>query len=143
ETKTVRLFSRLNRAIGRPESIFSAFLLWGVFVQFRSPRDQIALNSLLLFWAIFIILNVPSIAQTIGDYFSSDTGTALCAGLVTGIQTPRVADAVLSPDLPESLVGRNAVLSIDGHKIAEAVLFEDQVVRGERLGRLGLTCFEP
>jgi hypothetical protein len=49
ETKTVRFFSRLNRTIGRPEAVFSAFLLWGVFLQFRSPRDEIALNSLLLF----------------------------------------------------------------------------------------------
>ena len=33
ETKTVQFFSRLNRAIGRPESIFSAFFLGGIFLQ--------------------------------------------------------------------------------------------------------------
>lgn len=44
ETKTVQFFSRLNRAIGRPESIFSAFFLGGIFLQFSYPKDGVVIN---------------------------------------------------------------------------------------------------
>jgi hypothetical protein len=39
ETKSVQFVSRLNREIGRPEAIFSAFFLWGIFIQFGYPKD--------------------------------------------------------------------------------------------------------
>ena len=41
----IQFFSRLNRAIGRPEAIFSAFFLWGVFIQFSYPLGSLLISQ--------------------------------------------------------------------------------------------------
>lgn len=142
ETKTVQLFSRINRLIGRPESIFSAFFLWGVFLQFTYPRDGITINLLLLFWAVFMILNVPSIALMLSGLFARPADELLSAGVITGIQSPRLAVVRLSPRLQEGIVGKKVLLTLhDGEQVAEGTLFEDRVVRGLRNGRIAITSF--
>ncbi len=142
ETKTVQFFSRVNRAIGRPESIFSAFFLWGVFLQFTYPRDGVTINALLLFWAVFMILNVPGIAQTVSGLFATPSGATLSAGVITGIQSPRLAVVKLSARLSDAIVGKNVVLTLEsGEQVAEGTLFEDCIVRGLRQGRIALTSF--
>lgn len=144
ETKGTQFFSRLNRIIGRPESIFSAFFLWGLFLQFSYPQDRAALNSFLLFWAVFMIVNVPSIGQTVESLFERVEGAREIAGILTGIQSPRVAEVRLSATLPESIAGHRVVLQLVGDiKVAEGTLFEDRIVQGVRKGRVALTSFEP
>lgn len=144
ETKTIQFFSRLNRQIGRPESIFSAFLLWGIFLQFAYPQDTVTINALLLFWAIFMVLNVPAIAQTVASFFDNQQdGGNTPTGIVTGIQSPRLANVQLSAKLPDNIVGKQVELQLEGRgKVAEGTLFEDRVVQGLRQGRVALTSFE-
>ncbi len=60
ENKLIRITSRLNREIGKPDALFSAFFLWGAFKQFGG--GTIEFNALLLFWVVFIILNIPSLS---------------------------------------------------------------------------------
>jgi hypothetical protein len=67
ENKAIQLFSRLNRQIGRPEAIFSAFFLWGGIRQFGLASNEF--NLLLWFWIIFMILNIPALAKTIEGLF--------------------------------------------------------------------------
>jgi len=142
ESKTVQFFSRVNRAIGRPESIFSAFFLWGVFLQFTYPKDGVTINALLLFWAAFMILNIPGIAQTVSGLFAKPIEETLSAGVITGIQSPRLAVVKLSPRLPDGIVGKKVLLTLNGgEQVAEGTLFEDYVVRGLRQGRIALTSF--
>ncbi len=144
ETKTMQFFSRINRAVGRPESIFSAFFLWGVFLQFAYPKDGVTINALLLFWAAFMILNVPAIALVVSDYFAPPIETALSAGVVAAIQSPRLAVVRLSASLPADIVGRKVILKMDGgERVAEGTLFEDKVVKGLRQGRVAITTFAP
>jgi len=144
ETKIVQFFSRVNRAIGRPESIFSAFFLWGVFLQFTYPKDGVTINALLLFWAVFMILNVPGIAQTVSGLFAPGSDSTLTAGLITGIQSPRLAVVKLSASLPDEIVGKKVLLTLaGGEQVAEGTLFDDRVVRGLRQGRIALTSFGP
>jgi hypothetical protein len=144
ETKAVQLFSRLNRAIGRPESIFSAYFLWGVFLQFVYPQDGAVINSLLLFWAVFMILNVPSIAQTVAAFFEEKQDATTTAGLVIGIQSPRIAEVRLNAKLPENIVGKQVTLMLEGNeKVADGTLFEDRIVKGLRKGRIAITAFGP
>jgi hypothetical protein len=142
ETKAVQFFSRINRTIGRPDAIFSAFFLWGVFLQFTYPKDSVTINTLFLFWAAFMILNVPSIAQIISGLFSQGSEATLTAGMVTGILSPRLAVVKLSASLPDKIVGKKVVLTlVNGEHVAEGTLFEDHVVRGLRQGRIALTSF--
>jgi uncharacterized protein len=142
ETKPIQFVSRVNRAIGRPESIFSAFFLWGVFLQFTYPKDGVTINSLLLFWAVFMILNVPGIAHTVSALFAKSSEATAYAGIITGIQSPRLAVVKLSPHLPDGIIGKKVLLTLDGEEqVAEGTLFEDRVVAGLRLGRIALTSF--
>ena len=142
ETNTVQFFSRLNRKIGRPESIFSAFFLFGVFLQFTETKDAVTINALLLSWALFIILNDPSIAQTVSGFFDKGTDVTLSAGFIIGIQSPSLAVVKLSPSLPDAIVGKKVLLTVAGkQQVAEGTLFEDRVVRGLRQGRIALKFF--
>jgi hypothetical protein len=144
ETRTVQLFSRVNREIGRPEAIFSAFFLWGLFLQFSYPQNGAVLNSFFLFWAVFMILNIPSVGQIVASYFERTGDLEEIAGVLTGIQSPRVAEVKLSATLPETIVGNRVFFqSRGGNKLAEGTLFEDRIVQGVRRGRVALTSFEP
>ncbi len=87
ENKLIQLIARFNREIGKPETLFSSFFLWGVFIQFGTGNNQF--NGLLLFWAIFIILNIPSLANSIEDLFklSKDKSNKLALGQIFGVQS--------------------------------------------------------
>ncbi|KAB2805311.1 ATP-binding protein [Phaeocystidibacter luteus] len=87
ENKFVKLFSRLNRQLGRPESIFSAFFIWGAYKQFGAETNQF--NSLLIFWIVFIILNIPSLAKAIEDllYIQKEKNNQLALGQIFGVQS--------------------------------------------------------
>jgi uncharacterized protein DUF87 len=69
ERKRVQFFSRINRQIGKPETLFSAFFLWGAIKQFGI--NSTGFNYLLLYWVIFMILNLPTIASIINKLFES------------------------------------------------------------------------
>ena len=69
ENKAVQLFSRLNRQLGRPEAIFSAFFLWGGIKQFGLASNEF--NYLLWFWIIFMIFNIPALAKTIDGLWAT------------------------------------------------------------------------
>ena len=69
ESKTIQLLTRINRQLGKPETIFSAFFLWGAVRQYGA--NSMKFNALLWFWAIFMILNIPAIATAIDGVFSA------------------------------------------------------------------------
>jgi len=87
ESKPVKFFSRLNRQIGRPEAIFSAFFIWGAFKQFGADTNEF--NALLIFWIVFIILNIPSLAKTIEDLFeiTSEDNEGNALGQIFSVQS--------------------------------------------------------
>lgn len=63
EMPIVQFISRLNRIIGKPETIFSAFFLWGAIKQFGLDSSEIV--PLFWYWFVFMLLNIPQIASTI------------------------------------------------------------------------------
>lgn len=87
ENQWVQFFSRINREIGRPQALFSAFFLWGAIQQFGLNSG--GFNALLLYWVVFMILNLPSIASIINKLFekkeSSKQEHAL--GAIFGVQS--------------------------------------------------------
>ena len=64
ESNLVQLLSRINRQLGKPEVIFSAFFLWGAMRQYTLNSSEF--NALLWFWVVFMLLNVPALASVIG-----------------------------------------------------------------------------
>jgi len=87
ENKVVQFFSRLNRQIGRPEAIFSAFFLWGGIRQFGLASNEF--NLLLWFWIIFMILNIPALAKTIEGLFTAikEKNGKEAIGQIFGVQS--------------------------------------------------------
>jgi len=87
ENKPVQLFSRLNRQIGRPEAIFSAFFLWGGIRQFGLASNEF--NLLLWFWIIFMILNIPALAKTLAGLFTAikEKNDKEAIGQIFGVQS--------------------------------------------------------
>lgn len=87
ENKFVQFFSRLNRQIGRPEAIFSAFFLWGGIRQFGLATNEF--NLLLWFWIIFMILNIPILAKTIEGIFTTikEKNDKVAIGQIFGVQS--------------------------------------------------------
>jgi len=87
ERRAVQLLSRLNRQVGRPEAIFSAFFLWGGVRQFGLSSNEF--NYLLWFWIIFMLLNIPVLARSVEEIFSdiSTKEHKEALGVIFGVQS--------------------------------------------------------
>lgn len=87
ENNFIQFFSRINREIGKPQTLFSAFFLWGAINQFGISSN--GFNALLLYWVIFIILNLPSIASTINRLFEKNPNklNENTLGTIFGVQS--------------------------------------------------------
>lgn len=71
ESIAVQFIARLNREIGNPKVIFSAFFLWGGVRQYTMNSSEF--NALLWFWIIFMLLNIPSLANGIEKLLAKET----------------------------------------------------------------------
>lgn len=87
EWKFVRVLSRINRELGKPETLFSAFFLWGAFKQFGS--NSVQFNGLFLFWVAFMVLNIPSVGRTIEEVLLDKTKdqSEAALGQIFGVQS--------------------------------------------------------
>lgn len=87
EHTVVQFISRLNRHIGKPNVLFSAFFLWGGIRQFTINSNEF--NALLWFWIIFIILNIPSLAALIEKLFAvkKEGNIENAIGRIFGVQS--------------------------------------------------------
>ncbi len=141
ENAAIQIMSRLNRQIGRPEALFSSLFLWGCFLQFKSPSQ--GLNALLLFWAVFMIINLPAVSQALEESLTRrTTQSATAVGVILRLVSPRIAEAKLSAELPAKIVGRNLQISKDRAVIGNAVIIDDRLVAGQRIGRLAIVKME-
>jgi len=59
----IAFITRLNREIGKPETIFSTFFIWGAIRQFGV--NSFEFDALLTYWMAFMILNMPAFASAI------------------------------------------------------------------------------
>lgn len=103
EHPVIQFLARINRHLGRPEAIFSAFFLWGAIRQYK--LDSIEFNALLWFWVIFMLLNVPAIANTIDNIFESKKliATSNTVGKIFGVQSKNTFLVKLSEDRRQAL----------------------------------------
>lgn len=139
EGPVVQVVSRVNRQIGRPEAVFSAFFIWGCAHQFGS--DSPKLNPLFLFWAVFMILNLPALASAIDSVLSPrKINLEEKVGVLLNIISPRIAVAALASGLTSDLVGRIVNMkNAKNQRVAIGVLIDDRVVAGERIVRVAIT----
>lgn len=71
EPPAVQMFSRINRQVGKPEVLFSALFIWGAVRQFTMSAPEF--NALFVFWIVFMIFNIPAVANVIEGLFDKGT----------------------------------------------------------------------
>ena len=103
ENALVQFLSRLNRHLGKPETIFSAFFLWGAVRQYGLNSKHF--NALLWFWIVFMILNVPAIALEIEKLFNlkKTSNDPDAIGKIFGVQSKNTFLVQLFPNRKEPL----------------------------------------
>lgn len=121
ENRWIQFFSRINREIGKPQALFSAFFLWGAVNQFGIGNT--GFNALLLYWVIFMILNIPGIAQIINKFFESEgkQNEKMALGKIFGVQSKNTFLVKLFSDRKVTL------------KIFEFVEFKYSIDEGSRI----------
>lgn len=141
EGSLVKVVSRLNREIGRPEAIFSAYFLWGVFTQF-TPNAS-AYRALFLFWAVFMILNLPQVSQHLSELFpKKQTVVTPLTGVLRSYSSPRTVECEMPATAPYLPPGSRARIRLRSGKIAsEGQVVDDRVLQGVRIVRFGVTSF--
>ncbi|GHT36132.1 hypothetical protein AGMMS49574_27340 [Bacteroidia bacterium] len=103
ENSLTRFFSKLNREIGKPETLFSAFFLWGAINKFGINSN--AFNALLIYWVLFMILNIPQIAKIISELFDKKENVKQenSLGLIFGVQSKNTLLVKLSVERKEKI----------------------------------------
>lgn len=86
EKKSVQFFSRINRIIGSPHVLFSAFFLWGAFLQFGITNKKYI--PIFWYWLIVILLDTSSLAKTIAELLTKKKQEAesTAIGNILGVQ---------------------------------------------------------
>lgn len=138
EPKVVRLLSRVNRELGRPECIFSAFFLWGAALQFGVGSSEF--NVLGAYWTIFTILNIPALAAALSDWAEKRLPTAdMSRAPVMSIVEPGVVDVAVASGALPPLNGCRAVLHSEHGEVAVGTVVDDRSVAGRRIARIAIT----
>jgi|SRR5690554_993727 len=103
ENGFIQFISRICREIGKPQTLFSAFFLWGAINKFGVSGD--GFNALLLYWAIFMILSIPSIASIISGLFekTDNISNEDALGSIFGVQSKNTFLVKLFPKRKESI----------------------------------------
>jgi len=138
EAGLVQACARINRQIGRPEAIFSALFLYGCIRQFGYGSRQF--DALLLFWAIFMIINLPAMAQAIDKLFDSRSGKIdKDIGVLSNMISPWIAGVMLPPNFIEGRLGvRVAFKNKEKQLAAEGYIVDDRVIKGRRIGTVAI-----
>lgn len=139
EPKLIQLVTRLNRRIGRPEALFSAFFLWGIYTQFTDRSGAFA--ALMWYWAIFMILDLPGVSELIGKWLTQLGTTSIeSVGTLTGFISPRIAEAEVTSEAPSHVIGKEVkILGSGSEPYAFATVIDDRVLSGKRRIRMGIT----
>jgi hypothetical protein len=136
EPPVVRAAARIVRYIGRPQAIFSAFFLWGVFRQF-TPQSA-SYKALLLYWSVFMILNLPGVAAALADLWTPAVAPESPPAHIRGQLAPRLIELELTESAPEQALGR-MVSFLDGdQELYRGTVVDDRSVAGLRVASVVL-----
>ncbi len=130
EPSWVQLASRIVRSIGRPQTLFSAFFLWGVLTQFTP--DALAYRALLLFWSVFMILNLPGVATTVADALVPRQQRAASAARIRSQLAPRLIELEVTPEAPNKLIGKQVSFMKGDEVLYSGTVVDDRTVAGLR-----------
>ncbi len=103
ENKFIQFLSRICHEIGKPQTLFSTFFLWGAINKFGVSSD--GFNALLLYWAIFMIFSIPTIATIISKLFekTENIKNKNAIGTIFGVQSKNTFLVKLIPERKETI----------------------------------------
>jgi len=103
ESRFIQFISKINREIGKPQTLFSAFFLWGAISKFGINSG--GFNALLLYWVVFMILNFPSMAAIIDGLFERKDNLNYdnAIGRIFGVQSKNTFLVTLFPERKEMI----------------------------------------
>ena len=137
---TIPLVSKINREIGRPEAIFSAYFIWGAVRQFGFDSPEI--EPIFGFWAVFMIVNIPSIARHIDgavDKLFDKNKILNEVATLYRISDPRVMELNINADAPRNIVGQSVTIKTQGDKrIGSGIAIDDRTVAGNRIAKVAI-----
>jgi len=138
-----KIVSRLNQILGKPTLIFSAFFLWGVFRQVVQGSLKKA-DALFVFWAIFILLNVPEISKALSNFldnvFRKGKQSEDVLGSILNVSSPNILDIQLNANCSDIFVGEPITFTrADGIEIGDALILDIREVSGCRLVKAAIT----
>jgi len=136
----IAFITRINREIGKPETIFSTFFIWGAVRQFGINTFEF--DALLTYWMVFMILNMPAFASAINRIFELPLSPiSKNEGNILKLIDPKVAEVLLPTEFPDSLIGKEVAIfsSNDKEKLGEGVFIDERVVSGSRIAKVVVT----
>lgn len=139
EHKLVIILSRINRIIGKPDVLFSAFFVWGVIEKFGYDTKEA--NALFAFWSVFILLNIPSIASFFEDLFSRQIQQIVPAGKLISITNPSAAFVHLRPDITVKIGDGLSFFDKKKRLIADGTLIDDRIIANTRIGKVVICVY--
>ena len=103
ESKLTQFISKINKEIGKPQTLFSAFFLWGAISKFGINSN--GFNALLLYWVIFMILSIPAIAAIISGLLEKKENPKQenALGKIFGVQSKNTFLVKLFPERKETI----------------------------------------
>jgi hypothetical protein len=142
ESPSLQLLSRVNRQIGRPEAIFSAYFLWGAFTQLSS--NAAAYRALFWFWAVFMILNLREVSEHLAGILPrARRETQPLVGRLSGFSSPRTVKCELPASAPALRPGSLVRIRVpSGRVAAQGQVVDDRILDGVRIVRFGVTSLQ-
>ena len=97
ENKLIQFFSRLNHIVGKPQIIFSAFFLWGAFLEFGFHNTKAV--PLFWYWFFVILIDTSSLAKYVAEIISmkKDELDTFAIGHILGVQGRNILLVKLFP----------------------------------------------
>ncbi len=100
-------------------------------------------GSLLLFWIVFMILTIPSVAAIIEGFFArNDLKVPPIDGIMLSMVSPRVAKIQLSTATKRNVLGLSTELRLSNQAVGEGIIIDDRPIMGKRVGRVAITSFK-
>lgn len=136
------IISRINRNLGKPTVIYSAFFLWGIYRQ-AIVGDMYHPDALFVYWGIFVVINIPDISHAISNLLdriiTKNKKESENLGVINSVIDPNVIDLELADDCQHLDIGDFvAFTKSDGTVIGKAVLIDKRAVSGVHLARVGV-----
>lgn len=136
EARFVRVVSRLNRRIGAPQVLFSAFFIWGAVIQLSLGSE--GFSVLFIYWVVFVLIDVIGLGKSIEGWLRADSDDISALGRITAVIEPNVVVAEVAP---EAELDTFQIVSLgipSSTELARGHVIDERRLRNKRFAKLSV-----